>query len=79
MEHRVGPVETVEPGGVPVDASGDMLDVEMLGDGTSAPFDQIPALNATLIEKRIERVRTLDANDDPILPTFSPPGDVPEV
>lgn len=34
--------------GLPVDSAGDMTDVEGLGAGTSAPFDQLDSLGATL-------------------------------
>ena len=34
--------------GLPIDAAGDMTDVEGLGAGTSAPFDQLDSLGATL-------------------------------
>jgi len=35
--------------GQPVDSSGDMVDVEYLGAGTSAPFETLPGLAETLI------------------------------
>lgn len=34
--------------GLPIDASGDMADVDGLGTGTSAPFESLPELAATL-------------------------------
>ena len=37
-----------EEGGKPIDANGDMNDVESLGKGTHAPFSSLPALGKVL-------------------------------
>lgn len=41
--------------GKPIDASGDMVDVEAIGAGTSAPFADLPALGKTLATSQAAR------------------------